>query len=64
VKLPKQSFWPAITLGLSFGWVLSLSTGQWAFMGTGIAMVIMIGIALAPNRTKSEKEDQPPGPTK
>lgn len=38
MNLPKQSFAHGIAMGLSLGWVLSLSTGQWAFMGTGIAM--------------------------
>ena len=64
MKLPKQSFWPAITMGLSFGWVMSLSTGQWAFMGTGIAMGIVLGMVLGPKEPESEKEDQPPGPMK
>jgi hypothetical protein len=39
-------------------------TGQWAFMGTGIAMGIVLWIVLGPNRTQPEKEDQPPGRTK
>jgi uncharacterized membrane protein YoaK (UPF0700 family) len=66
VKRPKQWFWPGIgmMMGLSIGWVLSLFTGQWAFMGTGIAMGIVLWIVLGPNRTQPEKEDQPPGRTK
>lgn len=64
VKLPKEWFWPGIgmMMGLSIGWAMSLSTGQWAYMVTGIFMGIVLGIVLAPKRTKPEKEDQPPAP--